>query len=598
MAFSKPYPEIKRKIEETIDACENEGASRIMQQMNKLIQWLVENRVIIIMKINCRMVGICPQNRNGYGVNVADVYELMSEIRQLGWDPSQVHAFCVEVPPEDVATMVWNNEFCDKHKESLPPAHGIKFAAMAATHTNMLLRCIAYNMPHSDPTMTIDGKLSVSKIKETDELYAAAVDEGLFWHVIPYAIAKDFPRFLDLLQEMQNAPGQLFRGEHDFQLHRKINAAYKKDLAKVGGDHGQVDFARVKDQVCRTRPANSLCVPGMYEYQMKFGGGVDNFYIMDAERAVKAKRASSSQKMNVRMLEAMLPDVKGKEQGIRVRTAMLKLYYLSSAEVCFGPNDVKKVLSGDMKPKCLHADSLIHKVRSMPQADIENNDILNLVTDFECTIVCCLMDRKIGIYDKAHSLNTAAYEFVEALNGLLDEKIANEWEAFAPPASAKEKMKTIAAAQQVQMRTFECTDGSIKDALNVLCNQSGFKVGDVIQNKKEKKVVCKITSISATAISATTMDDAAQFKEIDVCSIQSGDWKHYDVKDPDKIVDAWESKSAMYNFDFKLAWVKARILSEIASFAEKFEVAEGKLTVCEKQLELDYFCKSMFKHCF
>ena len=94
------------------------------------------------------------------------------------------------------------------------------------------------------------------------------------------------------------------------------------------------------------------------------------------------------------------------------------------------------------------------------------------------------------------------------------------------------------------------------------------------------------------------MDDKAEFLEIDVASIQSGDWKHHDVKEPDKLVTEWESKSALNNFDFKLAWVKARILSEVGALAEKYEVKTGILTVCEKQLTLAHLFKYVFRICF
>lgn len=50
---------------------------------------LLENDMAHVAKINPRQVGVHPDNRDGYGVNQADVHELGSEIFRMGWSWDQ-----------------------------------------------------------------------------------------------------------------------------------------------------------------------------------------------------------------------------------------------------------------------------------------------------------------------------------------------------------------------------------------------------------------------------------------------------------------------------------------------------------------------------
>eukprot|EP00973_Karenia_brevis_P054325 7548262-Karenia_brevis.AAC.1 len=60
------------------------------------------------MKIHCRMVGVHPHNRSGFGLSWLDVAELLGSIVEVGWDADQVRNMCTEIDPDDEEAMQMN----------------------------------------------------------------------------------------------------------------------------------------------------------------------------------------------------------------------------------------------------------------------------------------------------------------------------------------------------------------------------------------------------------------------------------------------------------------------------------------------------------
>ena len=132
------------------------------------------------LQIKPEHVGVHPRNRDGCGVNGADVHRLVAAIYEIGWDSAQTaSAACTDASGDDWS---YNEKVMRASDGRLPPMQGMKFVSLACSHTNQGLRAIKAAVDTENTNMTLDGKkFSFSKLQEEDAKCAAAVQDGLQW---------------------------------------------------------------------------------------------------------------------------------------------------------------------------------------------------------------------------------------------------------------------------------------------------------------------------------------------------------------------------------------------------------------------------------
>ena len=132
-------------------------------------------------RIRPSQVGVDPSNRDGVGVNAADVHSLGADILAMGFSWKQVaSAVCIEEAPG--AT-----DICDFNKmlshgcDSLPNSglDHVRFGSVACSHTNMFLRCVAAGVESSHEELCEGGRLCLEKIARRDPEFGRAVREGV-----------------------------------------------------------------------------------------------------------------------------------------------------------------------------------------------------------------------------------------------------------------------------------------------------------------------------------------------------------------------------------------------------------------------------------
>jgi hypothetical protein len=301
----------------------------LVSSVKSLLKTLQENGVIYTLQIHSKLIGCHPCNRDGYGINAMDVHELGSDIFAIGFDLDEVRAVCCEVSSTDDECRLWNQTLISHADGLLPPMEFLKFATLWGGHTNQVLRCVDAGVPHADESMTVGGRLNLEKIREKDPVFAAAVQDGIKWMVIPASVLTEFPSMASLVQAAGNASGQVAKGEHEFQVLRKIHNAWWGEharLASSANPNPRVSFADVKEKVLRSKPPCAASVPSMYSFVLTCGGGKSACFLRETELFVKAN-APSNRTTAPDLYDALSVDFKGSEQCIRFRHAVLKLAY-------------------------------------------------------------------------------------------------------------------------------------------------------------------------------------------------------------------------------------------------------------------------------
>jgi hypothetical protein len=354
----EPIPDaVKKSVNALIAKAEQVN---LVQSVKQIIAELSAAGLAYQMKLLPRLVGCHPQNRDGFGISGSAVHELASSIFSLGFDHGEAKCLCVEVRPEDSSINDFNKQMIAMSGGKLAGLDGdIRYASLCGGHTNQVLRCIAAGVPHSDPRMTQNGLLCLEKIRATDRIFADAATFGVEWTVLSYRVPEEFPALPGLIQASGNATNQVSKGEHELQVLRKLWMAYLREVREHPGK--PVDFNIIKQRVTQSKPQCARSVPSMYQFMLKFAGGVDALFLLESEAFIK-RFAPVEASLTPEIWEALSADLKGSEQAIRFRHATLKCLYVD-IEAKLTANDLKRMPGKEFTPKVLAANDLLCKVR-------------------------------------------------------------------------------------------------------------------------------------------------------------------------------------------------------------------------------------------
>ena len=319
-------PELKEKIASLMNTAQS---SSLLQNIKSIFGLLSEAGLMYSMTVPSKHIGIHPCNRDGYGVNPHDVHELLESIAAIGWDKDEAKGVAVEVDNSDQEVVDFNSKAIANSNGLLAPLDSqVRFASLWGSHTNQCLRAWAAGVRHKSERLTIDGKLCVAKLRAIDPAYASAVEAGMNWQIIASSVVKEFPELPLLVQAAGNTAAQLAKNEHDLQVLRKVFNA-QRSMSLTGG---RIEFGHVRDIVLRSKPKCGASLPGMYKFAMRFAGGASGKYIDETEQFVKGK-VSSDRTVDPEVWEALAMDfVKGEEQAIFFRHALIRLIYTSDTK--------------------------------------------------------------------------------------------------------------------------------------------------------------------------------------------------------------------------------------------------------------------------
>lgn len=553
-------PELCQKIEALMTQA-SEG--NILQSVKQIFHLLQQSNLMWDMKIHPRIIGCHPDNRDGYGINVLDVHSWLSDVFTIGFDHGEVKAVCCEVAQDDTSVQSFNEKMVMAAGNQLAPVDGrLKYATLWGGHTNQAMRLVAYNMPHCDERLTVGGRLSLEKIGLTDAIFHDAVSNGVVWKVIAFDVVKRFSELPTLVQSAGNAASQIAKVEHELQVLRKMWVTQMRLYRAQPGV--AVTFADVKARIMKTKPACAASLAGMYTFMIKFAGGHHALFLLETELFVK-NNAPSNKMIPAECWSLLSMDVKGSEQGIRFRHAVLKALYVESFKL--STSDIRRCFHKEVLPQMFLANDMMVKLRDYVTTNgIDTPEVASALSRFDISVVAWVLGKSTH-----GSLHEVAHSFVVEARALTQKSLVSPWE----PASTASSSVGVPAPTHA-MREFK-TDGTLADPAVILLEQ-GFVVGSTVQRKTDKMVASVKSFIGSDVVLQAASGEILASVE----AFQTKEWIKHEVKSkPDAIMN-WVAHSAHTSKEFQVARVKGMIIHELCELSIKHATNYDQLSLFTK----------------
>ena len=218
-------------------------------------------------------------NRKGLGVNVQEVYRLGGDVFGIGWSDSIPDPCCITAKPGSAELLDFNKQLVASSEGRLPAVSEdqTQHFAMSCNHTVWFLKCVEAEMRCDIPALTLNGRLNLSAIEQTDSLFAKRVREGMMWLVVSWKVREYYPEIVELIIEAKNAPGEINRRTSAFEVLRQI-----WNLSKTCLDSDSYpDWAKIKSVIERGNPSCIAILPELVEFVVNCSGGADGRYLVE-----------------------------------------------------------------------------------------------------------------------------------------------------------------------------------------------------------------------------------------------------------------------------------------------------------------------------
>ena len=214
-----PDPEIVAKI-----AALTKQDARLVSGVDEILRIFEDRKLAHRMRLPPKMVGVHPANRNGYGVSSTEVHSIGAQIVDMGWlSSATAHAICIEDGADRKIAAFTSKLAKSTSGLGIVDPSEIKYGSLGCSHTNQFMVAALCGVESEFEKLTLDGKMSVSKIS-VDPGLKDALENGLSWLVLSSQIDALYPQFADLVQYAMNAPGAVQRNENEMQILVKIQS--------------------------------------------------------------------------------------------------------------------------------------------------------------------------------------------------------------------------------------------------------------------------------------------------------------------------------------------------------------------------------------
>ena len=243
----------------------------VVQGCSKVLGLLAQVNLTYKAQLLPRQVGVHPQNRNGYGLNSENVHALGQDIIRMGfsWDQAE-GALAIEEVPGRAVIEDFNRKLAEGNDRLAPvEKDSMKYASVACSHTNALLRALGAGVPKL---------LALMPDWHKDDLLASAVEKGLTWLVLKHEVAARFPTLPALLQQARNAPGSAARLENEVQIMLKMQQMASAEQMITGASP---DYGRIVKLVARSNPPCAVDLEFLIKFVVCCSGGTSGVLLQD-----------------------------------------------------------------------------------------------------------------------------------------------------------------------------------------------------------------------------------------------------------------------------------------------------------------------------
>jgi len=251
-------------------------------------------------------VGVHQMNRDGLGLNSSEVHALIDDVLSVGFARDEVRGVCFEVQHSNEATRKFNEKMVAESGGNLAPldAASIRYASVAGSHLNAGLNCWLQSIKHQGQP------LSLARLQEIDAEYYKACMEGTSWLVVSSQVESKWPELPGMIQAANNTASHLSRTESELQLLRKI---WHCTVAKQEGSKVSLCWGDIASMVLRTKPTLGQSGPFLFNFIVKFSGGVKGAFLEDTLNYIKA-HGYAQRTVGAEVYELLAQDIKGTEQ--------------------------------------------------------------------------------------------------------------------------------------------------------------------------------------------------------------------------------------------------------------------------------------------
>ena len=307
-------PWLLNEIGKLVEQAQEQG-DRLVQATETALNLLEKHGFLHKAQMQCKHVGCHPKNRDGSGINIVDVHNLIDNIVASGFVLNRVSSLGVEVLDPDEIN--WNMKLVEQAGGKLGEMDGnlIKVLSLQGSHTNMAFRMIFQGAAHGNLKITSNGKLSLENLRNHDEAFANAVAHGVTWKILSADVARQLPDLLGLVQRHGNQT--LMNPEHELQLMRRVHSFWQDEHRKGVA----VEYAKIQKRVCNLQSSHQKSLPFIYTFALKAAGGSNPWLLEETEQFVRT-HSSANTSLGAALWQSLCADVKGHSQHLRFRHGM------------------------------------------------------------------------------------------------------------------------------------------------------------------------------------------------------------------------------------------------------------------------------------
>lgn len=564
-------------VQSLIDACSGGNESRVVATVDSVVNQLMELGLAYKVRLPPSWVGVHPTNRGGYGVSQTEVHALGAEILRMGWSWEACrHAICIEDDKKGTVK-AFSAAMTGKMDGLAPTTSECKFGSLACSHTNQFLCCVGAEVPCEIDVLSVNGRMSKSRIFDIDPEMKTAVLDGMVWIVLKAEVAETFPTLCDLVQVAKNGPGSAQRSESEFQTLLRIAAAVK--MVSTNGPCGvSVDWAAVKANILRTKASGEPGdVPDLIQYVQRWGGetylqDLNNFHqvFVPSSRLVPGATFKSLSELKLAPDELMpfvvtaVLKTQASCPNAKVQNKVCR--YVSSADI----STIEK-----QKGAWLEAESVMKSFRSLAKG-LSTSQATRFYGKLDTTIVRFLLKKPMP--DNFKSLTDVASSFVMELRVLQPgADIKDQWGKSSPASSSAGPDVTKVVSNVV---SYDADGNAIGVHRSTLQNK-GFVVGTIVETSNGTQ-----STISCIDADGTVhLDKGSRVKFVKFLT-------EYNIaKTVVENIEEWEAQVPELNASWVDATIKAKI--QCALDYEGVAVGTPQLTIQVKPVK-SVFTKQSF----
>lgn len=321
----------------------------------------------------------------------------------------------------------------------LPPLRDtLRYATIAGSHSNQVLRSWYYGIEHENPNITVNGRLSMEVLERNDLAYHRAVKDGCMYDVVASCVVDEFPEFCSLSQSAANAANQVARPEAELQICCKMLGFIKNQV----GDQ-PTPYQDIAPQILRSKPPRPECIPHLYNFMIRCGGGKSAHLFQNTESFVKSY-GHSGRSFGVKAWDNLGLDVrqKGMEQCVLWRHAMLKAMYCHQEGLVTHADIKKSLQQRDLFAKVMQFEVLHQDVRKFGESltDLSARQRLMGLGIFEVVSVIAILGKKpkesVHPFEPCNDTTEAASQCAQFWRKFSEDHRNSPWDPVAAATTA------------------------------------------------------------------------------------------------------------------------------------------------------------------